>query len=160
MADRNPADVLWLSENTSTTLLSPEQYRRLNRDDVAACASLCRSRGRRFVLHMCGKLKALLGDLATVGATAFEAFTAPPLGDATLLEGRSACPDVCLIGGTHARLWEQPAGVIIEFIRERLDELPHHRGIVVTSAGVLPPTCTPETLREVGHWLREYPVRL
>ena len=159
LAEHSPADTLWLTENTSTTLISPEQYRTLDKPLIAAYADAARAHGKRFVLHMCGKIKALLGDLAEVGATAFEAFTAPPLGDTTLLDGRRACPDVCLIGGTHARLWEQPAEGIIDFLRTRLDELPHHRGLVITSAGVLPPTCEPETLRDVCEWVRSYPVR-
>jgi len=32
---------------------------------------------------------------------AFEAFTSPTLGNTTLLDGRTACPDKCLIGGVY-----------------------------------------------------------
>ena len=35
-------------------------------------------------------------------------------------------------------LWLKPANEIIAKIEQDLDELPHHRGIVVTSAGVMP----------------------
>jgi hypothetical protein len=49
---------------------------------------------------------------------------------------------------------------IIAEIKNRLDESPHHRGIVVTSAGVMPPLCKPETIREVCEWVKEYPVRI
>lgn len=159
MAETNPADILWLSENTSTTLLSPEQYRTYNKPHLMEYAKICQTNNRRLVLHMCGKLNALLPDLADLGAQAFEAFTAPPLGNTTLLEGRSAAPDVCLIGGTHACLWQESPQTIIDHIQASLDPLPHHRGIVITSAGVLPPDCEPETLKEVCDWIKQYPVR-
>ncbi len=115
--------------------------------------------GKRLGLHMCGHLKALLPDLATLPAVAYEAFTSPTLGNTTLLDGRTHCPNVCLIGGTNAMLWTKPAAAIIAGIEEALDALPHHRGIVLTSAGVMTPLCKPETIREVGEWVRSYAVR-
>ena len=108
---------------------------------------------------MCGHLKALLPDMARLPAQAFEAFTSPTLGDTSLLDGRTNCPDKCLIGGTNAMLWTHPADVIIGQIERDLDILPHHRGVVVTSAGVMPPLCAPETIKEVCAWVRQYPAR-
>ena len=86
--------------------------------------------------------------------------SAPTLGDTTLLDGRTHCPDVCLIGGTNAMLWTRPAREICAGIEASLDELPHHRGIVVTSAGVMPPRCRPETIRDVCARVKRYPIRI
>lgn len=147
---RNPADLVYFSENTSTTLISPAQYRRYCAGHLREYGALTRAAGREMVLHMCGRLKALLPDLAGVPARAFEAFTAPPLGDTTLLDGRRACPDKCLVGGTHAMLWTRPADEIAAAIEADLAALPHLCGIVVSSAGVMPPVCRPETIRQVA----------
>jgi len=155
----SPADVLYLGENTSTTLASPDQYGRYCFPHIAEYARRAREADRLLVLHMCGCLKALLPDLAAAGAAAFEAFTSPTLGDTTLFDGRSACPDVCLIGGTNAMLWTKSAETIIAQIEADLDVLPHHRGIVVTSAGVMPPLCKPETIQSVCEWVKAYPAR-
>lgn len=157
--EHSPADLLYLSENTSTTLISPEQYRKYCAPIIGECARLAEERGRTMVLHMCGHLKALLPQLAQLTVAAFESFTSPTLGDTTLLHGRQACPDKCLIGGTNATLWTQPAGEIIDQLKAYLDALPHHRGIVVTSAGAMPPGARPETIREVCQWVRDYKVR-
>lgn len=159
LARHHPCDLCYLVENTSTTLISPAQYRRYNLAHVQAAAEVFVGEGKPLVLHMCGHLKELLGDLATIPVHGFEAFTAPTLGNTTLLDGRTACPDKCLIGGTQAMLWLEPAETILAEIHRRLDELPHHRGLVVTSAGVMPPGCRPEVIRDVCHGLREYPVR-
>ena len=159
LSQHHPADALYLVENTSTTLISPEQYRRYCDRHIREYGAITRGAGRVLILHMCGLLKDILGDLRTIPAEAFEAFTSPTLGNTTLLDGRSACPDKCLIGGTNAVLWTRPAEEIVAEIERDLDELPHHRGVAVTSAGVMPPLCEPETIRSVCTWLRDYPVR-
>ena len=109
---------------------------------------------------MCGHLKDLLPDLSKLTADAFEAFTSPKLGNTTFLDGRNACPDKCLIGGTNAVLWTQTTEEIIDQIGADLDALPHHRGLVVTSAGVMPPLCKPETIKSVCDWVKEYKLRM
>ncbi len=160
MAASAPTDVVYMVENTSTTLISPEQYRRYCKRHINEYGTIVREAGRLLVLHMCGHLKALLPDLAAMPAQAFEAFTTPTLGDTTLLDGRAACPDKCLVGGTNAILWTRSAGEIIETIEQELAALPHHRGLVITSAGVMPPLCAPETIKAVADWVKSYPLRL
>lgn len=160
LCEHSPADAFYFSENTSTTLISPEQYQRYCARHVGDYAVITRSADRNLILHMCGHLKALLPDLAMIPAQAFEAFTTPTLGDTTLLDGRIQCPDKCLIGGTNAMLWTRPAEEIISRIESDLNELPHHRGIVVTSAGVMPPMCEPETIKQVCEWVKAYPARM
>ncbi len=158
MCETCPADLLYMIENTSTTLISPEQYRHYCLPHVQAYAAVARSAGRSLALHMCGHLRDLLPDLAQVPAHAFEAFTSPPVGNTTLADGRRACPEVCLIGGTNAALWTRPVAEIIAELESHLDALPHHRGIVVTSAGVMPPCATPETIKAVCDWVKGYRV--
>ncbi len=160
LAEHSPSDVLYMVENTSTTLISPRQYHRYCVPHITAYGEMTRRYDRVLVLHMCGKLKRLLPDLSSLPAQGFEAFTAPPLGSTTLLDGRAACPDTCLIGGTHAMLWTRPASEIIEYLGRSLSELPHHRGIVVTSAGVMPPLCPPETIKAVCDWVTSYAARI
>ncbi len=160
LAERSPADAFYLVENTSTTLISPEQYRQYCARHIGEYAAITKAVDRNLILHMCGHLKALLPDLARIPVQAFEAFTSPSLGNTTLADGRSACPGKCLIGGTNAMLWTRPADEIIGRIEKDLAELPHHRGIVITSAGVMPPICRPETIGEVCDWVKRYPARM
>jgi hypothetical protein len=110
------------------------------------------------MLHMCGKLKNLLPDIGTLPAVAVEALTAPPVGDTTFADGRTVCPRMCFIGGTSAWQWTRPARQIIAELERDLSELPHLRGLIVTSAGVMPPACHPETIREVCRWVQSVPV--
>jgi len=155
----SPADLIYMVENTSTTLLSPEQFRRYCLPYLRQYAETAVAQGRAMALHMCGHLRALLPDLATLPVALFEAFTSPPVGNTTLADGRAACPGKCLIGGTNAALWTRPAVTIVAELERHLDALPHHRGLVLSSAGVMPPAATPETIRSVSEWLRRYPAR-
>ena len=160
LAENSVADVLYLSENTSTTLISPAQYQRYSHAHIQQYATIARQRGKPLILHMCGHLKALLRHLNSLPVEAFEAFTSPTMGDTTLLDGRVNCPQKCLIGGTNAVLWTRSSAEITAQIERDLDSLPHHCGIVVTSAGVMPPLCQPETIKAVCEWVRRYPVRM
>lgn len=155
-----PADMFYLLENTSTTLLSPEQFRTYCFPHLRDIAELAAANGKRLVLHMCGLLKELLPDLRKLPVAAFEAFTSPPVGNTTLVDGRTVCPDTCLIGGTNAALWTYPAATIIAELACHLEALPHHRGLVITSAGVMPPRASPQTIKAVGDWVKNYPVKL
>jgi len=159
IAGTTPADAVYSTENTSTTLISPELYRRYCKRHLTDYGRIIQGARKLHILHMCGKLSALLPDVAVVPANGLEAFTSPPVGDTSLADGRQACPHRCLIGGTNAALWLQPAEKIIEAIERDLDALPHLRGIVITSAGVHPPTCPPERIKQVADWVKSRPVR-
>ncbi len=159
LAEHSPADVLYMIENTSTTLISPDQYRTYCAPHITEYGNVVADAGGILILHMCGHLKALLPDLAKVPARAFEAFTSPTLGNTTLLDGRTACPDKCLVGGTNAMLWTRSADEIVTQVEADLDALPHHRGIVLTSAGVMPPLCVPETIKAVCERVKAYPAK-
>jgi len=159
LSENSVADVFYLVENTSTTLISPKQYKEYCYRHIQEYGKITREFGRILILHMCGHLKDLLSDLAYLPVEAFEAFTSPTLGNTTLLDGRTNCPDKCLIGGTNAVLWTKTAEQIIEQIEKDLEVLPHQCGIVVTSAGVMPPLCKPETIKQVCDWVKNYPVK-
>lgn len=159
LAEHSAADLLYMVENTSTTVISPAQFRKYCAPHLAEYVALGRAAGRRVAFHMCGHLRALLPDLAALRPAALEAFTSPPVGNTTLAEGRAACPEVCLIGGTNAALWMRPGERILAQLAADLEALPHHRGLVLSSAGVMPPQCPPETIRRVVEWIARYPAR-
>jgi len=153
LVEKGPYEVIYSLENTSTTIISPDLFRRYSLPHLQEYSRIIAGGGKQHVLHMCGKLKALLPDIDTLPAAALEAFTSPPVGNTTLADGRSAMPQKCFIGGTNATLWLEPANAIIRTIERDLAALPHRRGIVVTSGGVMPPACAPETIRRVGQWV-------
>lgn len=160
MAAKVPYPIIYSTENTSTTLISPNMFKRYCYPHLEQIGRIITAAGKIHILHMCGKLKKLLPDIGTLPASGIEAFTSPPVGNASLLDGRTDAPSMCFIGGTNATDWMEPAEAIIRAIQHDLDALPHHRGVVVTSGGVMPPHCRPETIKAVADWVKAYGVRV
>ncbi|NOY82969.1 MAG: hypothetical protein GXP31_18380 [Kiritimatiellaeota bacterium] len=133
------ADTFWLTENTSTTLLSPALFEKYCVPHLAEYGRICLEYGRIPVHHMCGALNALLEMIDPLPAVANEAYTTRPLGDVSLAEGRARMPSKVLIGGTNATLWLGSVEKIVESVRQDLAACPDRRKVFLTSAGVLPP---------------------
>jgi len=159
VADQAVGDLYYYIENTSTSLISPWQYIKHCQGFITAVGEILGSRGKRFALHMCGTLYDLLPTLADVPAVAFEAYSSPPVGNTRYIDGKTTCPNKCLIGGTNATLWMQSPQEIVQEIEHDLSVLPDHRHKNVTSAGVMPPICPPDVIREVCSWVKTYSPR-
>ena len=133
-----PADTFWLTENTSTTLISPDVFRRYCMPHLQEYGELVLENDIIPVHHMCGTLNALLEMIDELPAVANEAYTTRPLGDCSLSEGRKRMPSKALIGGTNATLWLEPVSIIVATVEQDLAACPDRRKIFLTSAGVLP----------------------
>jgi hypothetical protein len=160
-AERTAADLVVSVENTSTTLISPGLFERYCLRHLREYGRIIAEAGKLHELHMCGLLGALLEAIDTIPAASIEAFTAPPLANTRLVDGKMRAPSKTFVGGTCVNTWwRHDAGQIQQYIRGELDACPDHRGIVVTTAGVAPPACAAETFRAVGRWLASVPVRM
>jgi len=143
-----PADMFWLTENTSTTLISPAMFEEFCAPHLKAYGELILEHDMIPVHHMCGSLNALLEMIDVLPAMANEAYTTRPLGDVSLAEGRRRMPSKTLIGGTNATLWLEPVEGIVEAVAADLAACPDRRKIFLTSAGVLPPPVSFEKARQ------------
>lgn len=76
------------------------------------------------------------------------------MGNTTLAGHARLCPRTSIIGGTSAILWLQPAEAICEAIARDLAEAGTVRGVVLTSAGVMPPACPIGRIRKVDEFVR------
>ena len=100
LAASAPGEVVRSFEDTSTTLISPELYRRWCLRQLQDYRDICHARGKLFVPHMCGLLKGVLPELAETDVDGIEAITPPPLGDCPIgLARQQLGPDITLIGG-------------------------------------------------------------
>jgi len=92
-------EVVRCFEDTSSSLTSPDMYRRLAAPHLDDYADICHSYGKLFVPHMCGKLKDLVEVLRAVPFDGIEAATPPPTGDAPAAFLRERLGDELLIIG-------------------------------------------------------------
>lgn len=153
------ADVLYFIENTSTTIISPGQFEAHCHRHLTDYATIARDAGRTLLYHMCGHLEKVLPMLADIPFAGIEALSSPPIGNTTFAQARQALPGKALIGGTNCLTWLKTPQEIIEEIEGYLDELPHWRGIMLGTGGIIPPACTPETLKTVFEHVSALPMR-
>lgn len=100
VARLSEAEAFIAVENTSSTLTSPDIYRRYTLPHIREYANILHARGKKLVLHMCGNLKALLPVLKETRADAFNAVTPPPLGTTTFEDVLDAMgEDFVIFGG-------------------------------------------------------------
>jgi hypothetical protein len=149
---RSDAEYITIHENTSSTLVSPDLYRKYCLPAKKKMADIVKAAGKVCVLHMCGTLMDLMPDIKQVGADCWESFTPPPNGDTYFEDGRQAVgDDVSLVGGMNAvmlTLW--PESRLLDYVDRTIDRLPHTRGIVFTSGGAMPIECPLERLSGLG----------
>jgi len=108
LAAQAPGGMVRPFEDTSTTLISPAQYRRFCQPCLADYAAIVQAAGKQFVPHLCGLLKGVLPDLAATGLDGIEALTPPPTGDVPYELARQALgPEMLLIGGFDATQFAQ-----------------------------------------------------
>ncbi len=119
-----PSPGLIAVENTSTTLLSPEIYRRYSLPHVRDYADIAHAHGRKLILHMCGHLRNLLTTLAETGMDAVNALTPPPVGDCPFEHALDVLgEDLVILGGIFPpEVLHRPA-VTPEEIHRALDTL-------------------------------------
>jgi hypothetical protein len=99
VARRTSAPALIPVENTSTSLISPTLYRRYSLPQIRDYAHIAHRHGKKLILHMCGKLRGLLPELAETGLDGINALTPPPVGDLPFEDALDALGDRLIILG-------------------------------------------------------------
>jgi hypothetical protein len=158
-AEHAPVDLLYMSENTSTTILSPSQFAEHCVPRMDEYAQIAHDHGKLYQIHMCGHIKGLLPQIHAMKAGSIEALTPPTVGDTDLLTAREYCPDKCFFGGTSAVHWVSSPEEVIAYLDSQLERLPHHRGIILSTGGALPPECPPEFVKRVSDYVKGVQVR-
>jgi len=157
-AEYSPAEVVYLYEDSSTLLTSPTQYQEHCFDYINDYGKALRDGGKLCCLHMCGHLKQLLPMLNQTVSDIFEALSPPTVGDTDLLTARKACPGKAFMGGTNAAMWMTSPDDVINYLNDQFSQLPHLRGLIITSGGEMPPSCDIGFIRRVGEFVKSYPI--
>ncbi|MHC4714374.1 MAG: uroporphyrinogen decarboxylase family protein [Planctomycetota bacterium] len=92
-AAESEGDILVGMDDTSTTAISPAMFERFNIDLTNRRARLSHEHGKLYFHHSCGLIRDLLPLYSRTQMDAVHAYTQPPVGDATIADGRG------LLGG-------------------------------------------------------------
>jgi len=143
-------------EDSGTQNYSPDQYDRFIGSEIGQWCDILAARGKKYIQHACGNVRALVGRMADHGAFAIESISPPPTGDVTIAEARAIIGDrMGIIGGIEPT----------EFLNLSMQELePYVRQVIQDASGgpfVLansdscPPGVTMEKFKLVGDIVRD-----
>jgi len=155
---RAEAFISW--EDSSTTNLSPEMFRKYVAPEIDAWGKILHSAGKMLIHHACGHLKALLPLIAGEAIDAVESVSPPPTGDIEIWDAQVMLEDrVGLIGGIEPVKLQTYRGERFEaYVREILAKTAG-RHFILANSDSCPPAVTEENFRTVGRLVREQPVR-
>ena len=144
----SPALVVIEYENTSSTLISPAIFRRYCLPYLNTYADILRAAGKIFLIHMCGKLHAMVDDISQGHFNGICDIAPKPTGDLSLDEAAARLPGMVIIGGIDATTYisQNP-----EFVREKVSGIiervkPFH-GVLLGSGDVVPRGAQVENFR-------------
>ena len=78
---KSPAEIVIPVENTSTTMISPDIYRKYSMGHVKDFVDIMHANGKVAVVHMCGLINDLLPLINKTGLDGIDCLTPPPTGN-------------------------------------------------------------------------------
>lgn len=106
VAAQSPADFMWVVENMEGLLISPPLYEKYFLPEYEKCAQIFHRHGKKWAIHMDGRLKVLKNLIAQSPIDIIEALHPPPMGDLSLDEALAAWKDKIIWIGYPAAIYE------------------------------------------------------
>jgi uroporphyrinogen-III decarboxylase len=155
---RAEAFISW--EDSSTTNLSPDMFRRYVAPELDAWGAILHQEGKMLIHHACGHLRDLLPIIAGEQVDAVESVSPPPTGNIEIWDAQALLGDrMGLIGGIEPVKFQAYQGRQFEsYVREILQRTAGTHYILANSDSC-PPAVSEENFRMVGRLVREQAVR-
>ncbi len=135
----SPARVVIQYENTSSTLLSPQVFRKYCLPYLNEYAGILKSAGKIFLVHMCGKLSAFSSDLACADFDGIADISPQPTGNFALNEAAAAWRGKVVVGGIDATTFVDPDLQSIESrVVQLIERIKPYTGVLLGSADTAP----------------------
>lgn len=96
---KSPAEVVFVYEDTSTTVMSPNWFRLYCTNYLNQYSDIIHKEGKVYICHMCGKLKGMKDEVAKLTADGFDSICPPSTGDTWAHEAFEMWPGKVIIGG-------------------------------------------------------------
>lgn len=152
IAASSRAEVFMSYEDTSTTTISPEVYRKYVQPCAEEYARILRAQGKIYLLHMCGKLRGLKREIGRTEVDGIDSVSPPPTGDLPVWEAREAWgPEKIIIGGIPANVFvEGDEEQMVAYARNILQRMAGDKRFILSSADATPYGARVESMRAVS----------
>jgi uroporphyrinogen-III decarboxylase len=154
----SPAEVVILYENTSTSYMSPPMFKRYILDHLNEYADLYHKAGKIVLIHACGTLKDIAAELGLGRYDGVCDIAPPPTGDLDLAEAKEVWGNrKVAMGGIDATAFVSLSPEEMKkHVRQILERISSHRGVILGSGDAVPPGTPLETLRAVTEAVNEF----
>lgn len=123
VASKSPSKYAMLVENTSTTMISPEIYRKYSMGHVRDFVDIMHESGKIAIIHMCGLINDLLPLIKQTGLDGIDCLTPPPTGDTDFRDAYRIIGGHLMIHGMIDPTDWLPGSVSIDKIAENIENL-------------------------------------
>ena len=150
----SPVFLSW--EDTSTTNISPQYYRDYILPEINMWCDILHKKGKRYVQHACGRLKALLPDMAGSKIDVLESVSPAPTGDVDLHDLDRIFPEcISIVGGIEpVTLLNASEEEVLGKARELLDIM-KNRGYILANSDSCPPGVSIEKFKALARLVKE-----
>ena len=146
-------------DNLDTQFHTPAAIRQCSASFYGQVSRICREHGSRFLVHACGRQRAVLGLVAGLGVDGLEGVAAPPLGDVELDEALRLLGDRGIVtGGISALEFERlrTREAVFAYVRDLFARMaPFAERFVFASSCNTPISAPWETLKHFRDAWRE-----
>lgn len=122
IAADSPAEVIWLGDNVTGTVMSPRLFQKYCKPIYDFACNVLGQAEKISFAHYDGSNRPLRECIAGVALDVIEAFTPPPMGDMTVAEARQAWPDKVLSLNVPGNLFGQSAEEIGRHVSQYVEE--------------------------------------
>ena len=130
----SPAEVFITWEDSSTTNVSPRQFKRYIASEMDRWGQVVHASGKYLLHHACGHLRALLPTMALEEIDMVESLPPPPTGDVEIWEAQPLLGKVGVIGGIEpVRFLQLNLEELSAYVEELLARVNPHRYILANS---------------------------
>jgi len=161
VVDMPETEIFFSGDNLDSMFYPPRFYRDYCDSFFTRAAEIVHRRGKRFVVHACGRNKVLLPLVGASGVDCLEGITPPPLGDVQLGDARRLAgkPDFTINGGMdspHLEIRDDAERVLHDYTRELFASMGDKRHFIYASSCMTSPLTPWENLRYLRDAAREY----
>ena len=155
LAAAAPADILQLGDNIAADVVGPERFRRYLMPEYAKLTRALAGSGKLLAVHMDGRLRGLLPEIAAAEFEILEAMTPPPMGDVSVREARAAWPGKALWINFTSSVHVEPPAAIEAHTRQLLSEAGGRKGFAISVTEDAPVAALEQSLAVIARVLRE-----
>ena len=155
LAAAAPVDVLQLGDNISADVVGVERFRTYLMPEYVKLKKILAGTGKLLAVHMDGRLRGLVQEIAAADFDIMEAMTPPPMGDVSIKEAREAWPDKALWINFTSSVHIEPPAAIEAHTRQLLAESGSKKGFAIGITEDAPVAALEKSLAVIARVLRD-----